>query len=82
MASDSSIKLDQIEINPLEYTLHLGDEKLALQPKFIEVLCFLAHKYPAIVTRSQIIDEVWDGNYYVGEKALTNAIWHLRKGLK
>ena len=60
----------------------MGDTKLTLQPKFIEVLAFLAQQYPNLVTREQIIEEIWDGNFYVGEKALTNAIWHLRKSLK
>ena len=35
-----------------------------------------------MIPREELIDNVWNGNAYVGEKALTNAIWHLRQKLK
>lgn len=58
-----------------------GGEVLSLQPKFIEVLACLAESGAAVVSRERLIERVWAGNVYVGEKALTNAIWHLRKAL-
>jgi len=82
MSLNKSFKLNQCEVQPPENIISMGETKLTLQPKFIEVLAFLAQQYPNLVTREQIIDEIWDGNFYVGEKALTNAIWHLRKSLK
>ena len=45
------------------------------------MLCYLAKNYPRVIPREELIDNVWAGNYYVGEKALTNAIWHLRQKL-
>ena len=59
----------------------IDQTKLSLQPKFIEVLNVLARNYPEVVTRDELIAQVWDGNSYVGAKALTNAIWHLRQQL-
>ena len=82
MNPDARFTLGEIEINPLDYSLTTATDKVTLQPKFIDVLAFLAERHPEVVTRQQIIDEVWDGNGYVGEKALTNAIWHLRKAFK
>ena len=82
MLDKSPFKLNSFQVNPLDNTLVSGDDIITLQPKFIEVLVFLAAKYPSVVTREEIIEVVWDGNSYVGEKALTNAIWHLRKSLK
>jgi len=82
MNLNTAFKLKQCEVLPPENIISMGEIKLTLQPKFIEVLAFLAQQYPNLVTREQIIDEIWDGNFYVGEKALTNAIWHLRKSLK
>ena len=55
---------------------------ITVQPKFIEVLAYLASRYPDVVSREEIIEQIWDGNGYVGSKALTNAIWHLRQQLK
>lgn len=56
-------------------------ERITLQPKFVEVLAYLAHHYPRVVTRDALITDIWEGNTYVGEKALTNAVWHLRQQL-
>lgn len=53
-----------------------------LQPKFIEVLHYLALQYPELVSREELIENIWNGNQYVGEKALTNAIWNIRKKLE
>jgi len=82
MNSAASYYLGRVEVNPLEHTLVCDEVSISLQPKFIELLCYLAEQQPELLTRQQIIDHVWDGNSYVGEKALTNAIWHLRKAFK
>lgn len=65
-----------------ENKLSCADQERILQPKFTELLCFLVKHYPEAVTREELIAGVWDGNQFVGEKALTNAIWHLRKTFK
>ena len=83
MQTISQYKIQDFSLFPLEYALQKeGEEKINLQPKFIEVLVYLAEQYPRIVPRQELIDNVWKGNHYVGEKALTNAIWHLRKKLE
>ncbi|MCW9016565.1 MAG: winged helix-turn-helix domain-containing protein, partial [Kangiellaceae bacterium] len=83
MQTISQYKIQDFNLFPLEYALQKeGGEKVNLQPKFIEVLVYLAEQYPRIVPRQELIDNVWKGNHYVGEKALTNAIWHLRKNLE
>lgn len=86
-----SFCLGRCRIDPSDNSISfqtLGDEphqnesaKISLQPKFIEVLSYLALRYPEVVTRDELIDKVWEGNVYVGTKALTNAIWHLRQQL-
>ncbi|MDT0604619.1 winged helix-turn-helix domain-containing protein [Thalassotalea castellviae] len=68
---------------PIEYAIKFEDHsKQSIQPKFIEVLCYLAKHFPRVIPREELIENVWAGNSYVGEKALTNAIWHLRQSLK
>ena len=83
----ANYKLGDILVNPLESTLYFegedkGETKKSLQPKFIEVLTYLAQQYPRLVGREELIEQIWQDNQPVGEKALTNAIWHLRKNLK
>ncbi|ALS99802.1 winged helix-turn-helix domain-containing protein [Lacimicrobium alkaliphilum] len=77
-----SFRLGQYQIEPVERAVYLDNgEKQNLQPKFVDVLLYLVAEYPRIVSRQELIDKVWQGNEYVGEKALTNAIWHLRQSL-
>lgn len=56
-----------------------GAIKHNLQPKIVELICYLADHHPRVIPRQELIDKIWNGNEYVGEKALTNAIWHVRK---
>jgi Tol biopolymer transport system component/DNA-binding winged helix-turn-helix (wHTH) protein len=69
-------------INPAELTISTPNlDSVSVQQKPMEVLVYLAQHYPALVSRQQLIDSIWLGNNYVGEKALTNAIWQLRNVL-
>lgn len=79
----SCFMLAGIHVDPMALTLTAPDQtSLAIQQKPMEVLQFLVQQYPKLVSREQLIDAVWAGNYYVGEKALTNAIWQLRHHLQ
>lgn len=83
MIPQQSFYLAELLIDPLELRIqNSAGEQLSVQQKPMEVLLFLAAQYPAMVTRQQLIDSVWAGNAYVGEKALTNAIWQLRHALQ
>ncbi len=82
MRFDNSFKIGCCQVVPMEFTIQIDQqEKQSLQPKFIEVLTYLAKHYPRIIPRDELIDNIWGSNSYVGEKSLTNAIWHLRKNL-
>jgi len=75
--------IGKCQVLPHEYSIQIGqEEKQSLQPKLVELLCYLAKQYPRIIPREELIEKVWAGNTYVGEKALTNAIWNLRQNLK
>jgi len=81
--SAQAFLLSHIVVDPVALTLTAPQQTaVSIQQKPMEVLQFLAQQYPALVTREQLIDAVWDGNGYVGEKALTNAIWQLRHQLQ
>lgn len=43
------------------------------------VLLQLAEHSGTLVQRQQLIDQVWQGNEFVGNKALSNIIWQIRK---
>ncbi len=50
----------------------------ALQPKIIDVLCFLAERQGEVVSRDEIIDRIWSVEFGADE-SLTRAISQLRK---
>lgn len=79
---NKSFKISHYQVTPSEFSIQIYDgEKQSLQPKFIEVLVYLAKNYGRVVPRNELIEHVWGKDSFVGEKSLTNAIWHLRKTL-
>ena len=75
--------IGEATINVAENTIcHKHQEPIHLQPKVMEVLYYLATNHKKVISREQLIQDIWGGNFYVGEKALNNAIWHLRKNLQ
>lgn len=86
---EAVFRLGECEVNPNDNSLNFSacrdgednSSKISVQPKFIELLSYLARQHPRVVPREELIDKIWEGNAYVGTKALTNAIWHLRKHL-
>ncbi|RGP39367.1 winged helix-turn-helix domain-containing protein [Colwellia ponticola] len=75
-------KIGRYQVTPEEFSIQIDSgEKQSLQPKFIEVLVYLAKHHGRVVPRSELIDHIWGTDSFVGEKSLTNAIWHLRKTL-
>ena len=45
------------------------------------MLCLLRNRAPMAVSRHEIIEIVWNGNWVTGDKGLNQAIWNLRKSL-
>ncbi len=66
-------------VDSLAHSLSYGDEEHLVPAKVMAVLVYLAQNHERLVTRQELIDAVWDGNSYVGEKALNNAIWRIRQ---
>ncbi|WP_057832449.1 winged helix-turn-helix domain-containing protein [Colwellia sp. TT2012] len=82
MMHNKPFKINHYQIIPAEFSIQEnGLEKQSLQPKFIEVLFYLAENHGRVVPRDELINHIWGQDSYVGEKSLTNAIWHLRKKL-
>jgi len=83
MNTNDSFTIGLYKVTPEENSICLADgDKTLVQAKIMEVLVYLASSYPRLVSRSELIDSIWLGNYPVGEKTLTNAIWRLRQILK
>jgi DNA-binding winged helix-turn-helix (wHTH) protein len=72
------------------FTLHVQERKVStangqetiLNWKNFSVLKQLLDQQNEVVTREQLIEQVWEGNFLVGDKAISTAIWNLRKVLE
>ncbi len=60
----------------------VNGDAVAVTERVWQVLALLVDKPGNIVTRGEIIDSVWSGNYLTGDKGLNQAIWTLRSILR
>ncbi|WP_226665162.1 winged helix-turn-helix domain-containing protein [Microbulbifer aggregans] len=82
MTSNVEYDIGCVRVNLEEQSVSHGEQRLELsQKKYFDVLQCLVEQYPNWVTREQLIELVWGGNHFVGDKAINNAIWHIRKAL-
>ncbi|MCB1044068.1 MAG: PD40 domain-containing protein [Acidobacteria bacterium] len=56
------------------------EERLPVRP--MALLFILVQEAGNPVDRSTLIDRVWEGNIYTGPKAVTDAVWRLRKAFR
>ena len=76
------IQIGVYQYNPQTRELAYQQQVQNLPYKTHTVLMTLLEAKGEIVSREQLIDEIWQGNFLVGDKALTQAIWSLRKCFK
>jgi len=78
--------LDQQQIGPLvidrrEHRVHVHDEEITLTPKEFDLLAVLATDPGAMVTRRDILTEVWDPHWYGTTRTVDVHVASLRKKL-
>src|SRR5215470_12579380 len=57
-----------------------ADERVVLEPKAVDLLCYLVANRDRLVTKDELLDAVWKDTF-VTPNALTRAVAQLRKGL-
>jgi TolB-like protein/DNA-binding winged helix-turn-helix (wHTH) protein/Flp pilus assembly protein TadD len=68
-------------VQPNQNLIDDGHNSVHLEPKVMEVLCFLAQRQDEVVSRNELIDQVWKGTY-VTDEVLSRAISVLRGQLR
>ncbi len=68
-------------VDPVNGIVTHGESESQLPPKAIQVLGQLARHAGEPVSRRTLIDRIWDGNEFVGQKGVSQAIWQIRKAL-
>jgi two-component system, OmpR family, response regulator RegX3 len=74
-------RVDAVEIDRRTRRVTVEGAELALSPKEFDLLSLLAEDPGAVVSRQQIMDEVWDSHWYGPTKTLDVHIASLRKKL-
>lgn len=77
----NSFRICEYLILPQHNKLVLGDEEYKIEPKIMQVLCYLVLHKNEVVSRARIAEEIWP-NSVIGLEVVTRAIFELRKILK
>ena len=74
-------RIGALEIDRRSRRVHMDGTEVNLSPKEFELLALLSEDAGAVVSRQQIMDEVWDPHWYGATKTLDVHIASLRKKL-
>lgn len=74
-------RIGNLRVDRRTRRVHVGDDEIALSPKEFDLLALLAEDPGAVVSRQQILEEVWDPHWYGPTKTLDVHVASLRKKL-
>ena len=80
--SEDVIKFDKIEISLQKYELKLCGQSIAIPPKELELLYFLASNCNIVFKRDQLLDKVWGFDYLGDSRTVDVHIKRLREKLE
>ncbi|MBL4789835.1 MAG: helix-turn-helix domain-containing protein [Kordiimonadaceae bacterium] len=79
IVTNDEILIGEVQISFAKSQIISGGEETSVQIKSMQIFHCLVSFYPKPCPRQYFIDTIWDGNEYVGAKALTDGIYRLRK---
>ena len=79
--SDARISLDGFELDEADARLTCEGQAVPIAPRPFAVLCALARRAGHLVTKGELLDEVW-GHRFVTESVLKSAISDVRAALQ
>jgi len=71
----------RVQVDPARNKLRGGEAEISVEPKVMDVLCLLLRSPGQVLTRDELINEVW-GGAYPADEGLTRNISHLRRLLR
>lgn len=80
-SNENILRVAGLEINLEEYTLSIGDTKMALTKKEIETMWTLASNPNKVFTRDNLLDSLWGYDYYGDQRTVDSHIKRLRAKL-
>ncbi len=79
---DEAIIIGDLHIEPKAFEVYQNGEKLALTLKEYELLVFLAKHRGQVLTRDQLLDQIWGFDYYGETRTVDVHIRYLRKKIE
>lgn len=80
MSAAQRLRLGEWLLDPATNELSRGSERVHLEPKAVDLLVALARRAGEVVSREELLSQVWNG-VVVGDDVLTQAVIKLRKAL-
>lgn len=74
-----TLKIGELELNPISHEVKRNGIKIDLSPKEFAVLEFLMRHKNQVVTRTMILEHVWDYNFESFSNIVDVYVTHLRK---
>lgn len=78
---ERSVKAGRLTLYMERMELHVKNEVIPLQKKEATVLGLLLAQYPKVVSREQLLEELWDDQAFVDENTLNVNMTRVRKKL-
>lgn len=79
---DEAIVIGDLHIEPKAFEVYQNGEKLSLTLKEYELLVFLAKHRGQVLTRDQLLDQIWGFDYYGETRTVDVHIRYLRKKIE
>jgi DNA-binding response OmpR family regulator len=80
-ASGQPITVGRLRVDPDSRRVYVNGREVELRPKEFDLLAALASQAGTVLTRDQLLTDVWDANYYGSTKTLDMHISALRRKL-
>jgi two-component system, OmpR family, response regulator RegX3 len=74
-----NLVIGDISLDPRTWTVHQGDDKLELTRREFELLRLLMENAGTVISREELMEEVWDPNWFGPTKTLDVHVSSLRK---
>lgn len=75
------VKVGKLQLYLERMELHIAKEEIPLQKKECTILELLMRNYPKLVTREQLLEDLWDDQSFVDENTLNVNMTRVRKKL-
>ena len=79
-SGSTAFTLGDVEVYPESLTLVIAGKECRVEPKIMDLLAYFSARPEQVLSKGQILSDVWGGTYVV-EEALQRAVSILRKAL-